>query len=112
MLASSAGGNTRTGKRAGKIRQQGLTTTSGCHSVQKPKSHIVILFPFFFSVLVVFQLPKTHHADRAVAWLVSVFLPVLGKARVLLSSAAFPALRSYEALAEVLGSGATGLAHP
>lgn len=70
------------------------------------------LVGFFFSILVVFELPKTHHAERAIAWLVSVFLPVLGKARVLLSSAAFPARRSYEALTEVLGSGATGLAHP
>lgn len=66
----------------------------------------------FFSVLVIFELPKTHQAERAVAWLVSVFLPVLGKARALLSSAAFAAFRSYEALTEVLGSGATGLAHP
>lgn len=75
----------------------------------KPKA---VRLLFFFSFLVVFELPKTHQAERAIAWLVSVFLPVQGKARALLSSAAFAALRSYEALAEVLGSGATGLGHP
>lgn len=50
----------------------------------KPKA---VRFGVFFPFLVGFDLPVAHQAERAIAWLVRVFLPVLGKVRALLSTA-------------------------